>query len=324
MGRLTLVLFITVALVVAPVSATTGGVGPGGGDGHTADSSTETVDRVASEPTREAAMTDARTGQTASNATGEVVGDQPTGGLVGENHYIVRRSYATGAVTSGDAETGGLVGTLETVSNYDDTEVAVIEESFATGDVDGSTKAGGLVGQNNYGNVTASYARGDVEGDDRVAGLVGANNEGAGAGFVMDSYATGNVTGNRFVEGLVYNNGGVVVESYFTEGSVDGDLTPLEEQRVLGATDMRGSSAAENMGGFDFGNTWATVDGDYPQLQWYSEQQQADSDTNGGDSDESTSGDDVTTGASGPGMGVSVAVMSLLAAALLLARRNQD
>jgi hypothetical protein len=32
---------------------------------------------------------------------------------------------------------------------------------------------------------------------------------------------------------------------------------------------MQGSSASSNMSGFDdFTDTWSTVEGDYPELQW--------------------------------------------------------
>jgi hypothetical protein len=31
---------------------------------------------------------------------------------------------------------------------------------------------------------------------------------------------------------------------------------------------MQGSSAKGNMRGFDFTDTWSTVEGDYPELQW--------------------------------------------------------
>jgi hypothetical protein len=32
---------------------------------------------------------------------------------------------------------------------------------------------------------------------------------------------------------------------------------------------MQGSSAEDNMSGFDFNSTtWSTVEGDYPELQW--------------------------------------------------------
>jgi len=31
---------------------------------------------------------------------------------------------------------------------------------------------------------------------------------------------------------------------------------------------MQGSSASSSMSGFDFTDTWSTVEGDYPELKW--------------------------------------------------------
>jgi hypothetical protein len=254
-----------------------------------------------------------------SYATGEVVGDHDTGGLVGRNQYAVRQSYATGEVTSGDARTGGLVGQLET---YEGDYVATVSESFATGYVDGSERAGGLVGMNYFGNVSASYATGDVEGERRVAGLVGENNDGYGAGFVSQSYATGNVSGDRYVQGLVYNSGGVVSRSYFTANSVGGDRTPTEQQRVLEPASMRGEAAAENMDGFDFQNTWTTVDGEFPQHQWYKESSNSAGPATNNQSSGGSGGE--SDGESGPGMGIPAALLSLALVSYALARWRPD
>jgi M6 family metalloprotease-like protein/PGF-CTERM protein len=290
-----------------------------------------------------------------SSATGDVEsGGQyatgPAGGLVGESEGDIKQSYATGNV-SGNREAGGLVGSLDTSSAED---IATISLSYATGDVDGEGKVGGLVGENNDGNITHSYAQGNVSGTRRVAGLVGASDDGYGAGFVEQSYATGRVSGDRFVEGLMQGRG-TAVDSYWARDNIDREVDSFPTGQPVPREKMKGETAKENMTGFDFENTWTTVDGDYPQLQWDVDAQQADdpddsdsddtdtddndaddndtddSDTNGADStssdadsDDSTQGSDDTTGASGPGMGAPAAVVGLIVAALLLAQRNQD
>jgi hypothetical protein len=87
-------------------------------------------------------------------ATGEVTGNDRTGGLVGQNDGTITNCYATGSVSGGSC-TGGLVG-------YNSTGCA-IENCYATGSVSGNNNdTGGLVGCN-VGSITNSYATGSVE-----------------------------------------------------------------------------------------------------------------------------------------------------------------
>lgn len=72
---------------------------------------------------------------------------------------------------------------------------------------------------------------------------------------------TWSANGNRFS-----NGGGTVTQSYLdvdstAQGSSGGSATGLT------TSEMQGSSAETNMSGFDFGGTWTTVEGDYPELQ---------------------------------------------------------
>ena len=99
------------------------------------------------------------------------------GGLVGELQVlgqadgvksVVRRSYATGRVTSNMKRVGGLVGNLF----WEGTPSALVIASYATGAVSGGSDVGGLVGRSN-GEVRASYATGAVYGDSNVGGLIG-------------------------------------------------------------------------------------------------------------------------------------------------------
>jgi len=191
---------------------------------------------------------------TESYATGNVSGTERVGGLVGLNVAgTVRDSYATGDI-SGNFDVGGLVGLNS----------GNVTNSYATGDVSGDRRVGGLVGLNS-GTVTESYANGSVSGTYRVGGLVGFND-----GTVTESYATGSgsVSGTDDVGGLVgFNDSGTVTDSYW-DTETTGQSTSAGNGTGLNTSEMTGSSATNNMLGFDFQNTWKTVTNpdDYPVL----------------------------------------------------------
>ena len=130
---------------------------------------------------------------TGSYATSDVDGSRwpDVGGLVGENHGIIRASYATGNVSSREDSVGGLVG-----KNH-----GTISASYATGDVSsGYEEIGGLVGRNS-GTIIASYAVGEVSGSDTtgyIGGLVGLS-----SGDITHSYW------NTQTSGLAYSDGGI-------------------------------------------------------------------------------------------------------------------
>ncbi len=174
----------------------------------------------------------------AATATGGTRGQ--AGGLIGANGItdatdatpasvgVVRRSYATGAVTA-DLGAGGLVGIV------DGSAASIVSDSYATGAVSlaaggvGIPRAGGLVGRVTFGKVINSRATGDVStagtvasGSD-VGGLVGYLSSAGGA--VRDSYATGNVSAvaaspqNR-LGGLVGRVAGTEVTRSYATGTV--------------------------------------------------------------------------------------------------------
>jgi hypothetical protein len=150
-------------------------------------------------------------GGTISNcyANGIVAGDDPVGGLVGENHGTISNCYANSNVTGGVC-VGGLVG-----NNWNST----ITNCHATGSVLGASGTGGLVGHNS-GTISDCYAIGEVSGYDATGGLVGFN-----IGVISDCYATGVVLGyNREIGGLVGENdyNGIITNCYST-GSVSGE-----------------------------------------------------------------------------------------------------
>jgi hypothetical protein len=188
-----------------------------------------------------------------SYSTGNVTGGEDVGGLVGENYKgNISNSYSTGNVT-GDNKVGGLVG-----FNYQGT----VSNSYSTGNVTGDISVGGLVGDNYNGKVSNSYSTGNVTGEDYVGGLVGEH-----YGTVSNSYSTGNVTGDRDVGGLVgYGIFGSVSDSYW-DTEATGQSSSDGGNVITTTSEMQGSSAEGNMN-LDFKDTWSTVEGDYPELQW--------------------------------------------------------
>jgi hypothetical protein len=178
-----------------------------------------------------------------SYATGDVVGEGYSGGLVGYNNNVIVSSYATGSVT-GAYGTGGLVGAnngglitishaIGTVTSIDEnvgglvglnTSGSMITASFATGDIfneAGLGLVGGLVGSNNSSTIRQSYSSGDVNSSaDNIGGLVGYSS----GGIVEKSFAIGNVTGQNKVGGLVgLNRDSSSITDAYALGSVTGN-----------------------------------------------------------------------------------------------------
>jgi|GEM_PF-845083 len=195
-----------------------------------------------------------------SFVSGSVSGSDSVGGLVGSNRAGIHNSSTDVIITS--ARGGGLVG-------YNDNN-ATIQSSVATGVINGDDETGGLVGWNDGGTIHNSYASGSIDGNENVGGLVGKN-----GGEIKESYSVGPVDGNSNVGGLVgTSDGGTVTNSYWdvettqqTESAGGIGLTTLQ---------MTGDRAADNMDGFDFGDTWVAGEADsqeggltvfYPVLQ---------------------------------------------------------
>ncbi len=203
-----------------------------------------------------------------------VSGYENLGGLVGSNSdgSTVSNSYATGNV-SGNNGVGGLVGSNGVRS-------CTVSNSYATGNVSGNSGVGGLVGDNGGRNtrVFNSYATGNVRGDEYVGGVVGDNID----GMVSNSYSTGNVSGDSVVGGLVGRtiDHGRVLDSFW-----DVETSGIDKSdggTGLMTDEMTGDEAPQNMDGFDFEETWETVEEDhedaekdgYPILQDLSREEQ--------------------------------------------------
>jgi hypothetical protein len=186
------------------------------------------------------------------------------GGLIGLNkNGSVSNSSATGDVSSSSSsDVGGLIGL-----NKDS-----VSDSSATGDVSSSTGdgVGGLIGSGVFSGGTAlnSYATGNVSGDENVGGLAGKSIR------VTDSFATGNVSGNENVGGLIGSDGSGPNGYWDTEATGQSSSSGGSDITGLTTSEMQGSSASTNMGGFDFTNTWNTVPSEYPVLDSFDTQKQ--------------------------------------------------
>ena len=182
-----------------------------------------------------------------------VTGDGWVGSLVGYNNGEIKRAQVTGEASS-NWTTGGLVGTNK----------GEITTSYSVADVEGGrTEAGGLVGVNLNGDISLSYATGGVSGDEKVGGLVGVNFE----GDIEETYATGSVPDGEDTGGLVGVSTGTVTDSYWDTETTGQDAS--DGGTGLTTSEMTGSAARENMGGFDFEDVWITIENPdgYPQLR---------------------------------------------------------
>ncbi|WP_138007371.1 GLUG motif-containing protein [Halalkalirubrum salinum] len=143
---------------------------------------------------------------TNSYATGNVLGENNVGGLIGNNRGAdITDSYATGTIPAGEgAPQGGLVGYEAGGNTY--TRV------YATGDVSpGYNEAdnmGGLIGLfddfQTGGSITDAYATGDVHGNSFLGGLIGRNN----GAEITNAYSTGWVRDRTDSGGLIGSNDG--------------------------------------------------------------------------------------------------------------------
>ncbi|MDE2814775.1 MAG: fibronectin type III domain-containing protein [Gemmatimonadota bacterium] len=146
---------------------------------------------------------------THSYVTGDVIGVEDVGGLVGDSRAAITDSHASSTV-SGNFRVGGLTGAHNG---------GIIARSHASGEVNASLRhAGGLAGYNSS-TINGSYATGDVFAvEDGTGGLIGYN-----SGIINGSYATGTVTGSGWnVGGLVGENRSGTVNGSYSTASVTG------------------------------------------------------------------------------------------------------
>jgi len=178
------------------------------------------------------------------------------GGLVGrlDSGGTVEESSASSDVNGDSSEIGGLIGYVTGSST-------TISESYTTGNVSpvsgGSIgRAGGLVGDMNDGTIRDSYSTANVTGSYNVGGLVGGL-----YGTIETSYAAGvvNSSDGGGISGYASYYSSTVTDAYWDvnatgQDTTEGDGTPLTTD------EMKGNFAESNMNGFDFTNTWETID----------------------------------------------------------------
>ena len=210
-------------------------------------------------------------------ATGNVVGMDKTGGLVGNvNSGSISQCFATGCV-SGLQSVGGLVGNFTTDTK--DSILSNINACFAMGSVTGtSSSTGGFVGTMKPGgspiSITDSYAVGFVNSTAASAGgFVGTiDNTSTRTSSINRSYATGNV---------IIGGGGFVGE--YKKGTCENNLfdqqgTGCSVDVTNGSNNLASPLLTKNMTNSTvptaLGSTWTmgtAPSGYYPQLKWFFE-----------------------------------------------------
>ena len=224
------------------------------------------------------------------HVTGNVIGLEHLGGLVGCNQgSTISACYSAGSV-SGVGVAGGLVG-----DNWE----GAITDCYSSCSVDGDS-AGGLVGSNILGALSMCYSTGTVSGNAQVGGLVGQNGELVHIrgetlffqGLIDNCYSTSKITGKAAIGGLVgFNEVGTITHCYST-GAVSGDeraggLIGENNDRVTYCFwDVETSGLTVSAGGMGkttaqmqttetflswgaYGSLWTIDEGhDYPHLAW--------------------------------------------------------
>jgi len=212
----------------------------------------------------------------------KIKGDRTTGILGGEvRDSLIYRTYANGDVIGGSRRVGVLVG------HGRGSEVL---RSHTSGTVDGpGRRTAGIIGR--YGTINQSYSKATVNGG-RAGGLAGRSTT------IVDSYYSGEITGSSVQTGGIQGRGSSINRTFTINAPNDGQESSQRHALVgqggaeysywnsdfcldcdgtrsdsptaegLSTEEMTGESAEENLKGFDFEDTWQTVENDYPRLQW--------------------------------------------------------
>lgn len=194
-----------------------------------------------------------------SSASGEVTGNpdsERVGGLAGSNAASVTESFSSGDVI-GHEDAGGLIG-----ANYNGVGgFAEVVDAVASNNVTGDESVGGIIGRNGQeASVSKTFAVGSVSGERDVGGLIGLLGDRFldpdEESILKDSYYDTQATNQSDAVGTIGEGDGTPE----LRGTVTG----------LGTNEMQGRSAKRNMEALDFGETWTTqtAPDDYPILQW--------------------------------------------------------
>jgi len=172
--------------------------------------------------------------------SGDIVGTQQVGVLLGGNNGNVNNSHATstsGIVKTSSQMSGGLVG-----ANY----INITDSSAKVNITSTNSEVGGLVGRNN-GNIQRSFATGNVIGTSKLGGLAGSHYYPTTTIEISNSYSTGNVTSS--------NN------SYYVAGFVGDVQKPITNCYSVGAVTTTYSNTSYK-GGFS-GRAGSTTSGSF-------------------------------------------------------------
>ena len=178
----------------------------------------------------------------ASHNTGAVEGKQYVGGVVGNNHTVVKDCYNTGEVTSTGDYVGGVVGRntyyfyfIDSIPSYPSMKEwkGKISTSYNTGAVSGDSYVGGVAGYNCV-TIAQCFNTGSVTGSKNyTGGVVGCNAyyidnryERNGVvkkypGEIQNTYNAGAVTGVNYVGGVFghLEANASANECYYLEGT---------------------------------------------------------------------------------------------------------
>jgi hypothetical protein len=240
------------------------------------------------------------------SASGTVIGDRRTGGLIGrvwqEGNWIsdvqargdvTGKDYVGGLIgTMGEAElkgrvlatgnvqgtdyVGGLIGELQ---GFLETLHHDIDQAYAIGSVAGDNYVGGLIGSFEHFSgihtvhVTLSnvYATGDVNASgDMIGGLIGSLwPSGDSMLYLSNAYSAGHVSGGTNVGGLVGYNLGEVTNSYWDVEASDQTSGVGTNGHLFEAEGKDTSSMQQRFTfhGWNFSSIWSIQDSvDYPRL----------------------------------------------------------
>ncbi|MBQ3471372.1 MAG: hypothetical protein IJH17_03240, partial [Clostridia bacterium] len=198
----------------------------------------------------------------------EVIGDEFTGGIAGENQNggLITKCYNAGAISSTASEVGGIVG-----YNIEATVSKCVNDGSVDADVSFS---GGIVGQNHTGTIENSYNTGEVQAVRAYTGGVVGQSIGSGA-KVSNCYSTGRVYSYEISGGVAGSNknSSAIEKCYYLEdmadGGISGDNSPRSAADIAGSAEKLTEEQFANQSsfsGWNFDNVWLL--GDRPLLEF--------------------------------------------------------
>ena len=189
-----------------------------------------------------------------------IEGDVDVGGIVGRNdHGTIRRVSFNGEI-EGTQNVGGIVGW-----NW-----GTISQVYSDGTVEGESSVGGIAGRNFAATIVAGYSLADVRGDETVGGVAGEN---LGVSTTVEKvFAAGDVEGNEKVGGALAKDNSYGASAYWNKETTGQEQSARgnswSSENGLTTEQMTGQDAQDNLGGYDWGNTWGVPEeGNYPYLK---------------------------------------------------------